>query len=85
MVHGWNNMRILDRILSVFGKQRTGMLGALSEQNDLKSYIYAIRARTYLKLTGKTLPVPSVPIHDTNPEDTLRKLSPSRKLARKGL
>ncbi|TFG34125.1 hypothetical protein EU527_04985 [Candidatus Thorarchaeota archaeon] len=78
-------MKILDRFLGVFGKRHTGMLGALYEQNDLKGYIYAIRARTYLKLTGKAFPVPSLPTQNTSPDDTMRNLSPSRRLARKGL
>ncbi len=78
-------MKIADKFLSLFVRHRPSMLGAISEQNELKDYIYAIRARTYLKLTGKTLPVASLPERNTDPEDTLRKLSPSRKLARKGL
>ena len=61
------------------------MLGAISEQNDLKGYIYAIRARTYLRLTGKTFPAPTLPTQDTSLEETMRRLSPSRRLARKGL
>ena len=78
-------MNILDKFLTLFGRHRSSMLGALSEQNDLKGYIYEIRARTYLRLTGKVLTVPRLPDQDIDPEETLRNLSPARKLARKGL
>jgi len=78
-------MKIVDRLLSMFGRNHTGMVGALSEQNDLKSCIYAIRAQTYLRLTGKSFPAPVVLKENSNPEDTLKKLSPSRRLARKSL
>ena len=78
-------MNIVDKFLGLFERHRSHMLGAISEQNDLKGYIYAIRARTYLKLTGKALPVPSLPVQNTDPEETLRDLSPARRLARKGL
>ena len=77
-------MKIFDRLLGIFGRTRTGMVSALTEQNDLKDVIYAIRAQTYLRLTGKAYPSPLLPKQNTDPEDTIRSLSPARRLARKG-
>lgn len=78
-------MKIFDRLLGIFGRNRAGMVGALSEQNDLKSCIYAIRAQTYLRLTGKVFPAPPLLKQGTDFESSMRDLSPSRRLARKGL
>ena len=77
-------MNVLDRLLDVFGRRRALRLGAVSPPNDLIAYIYKARAATYLKITGKSLPVHGLPPNN-GVEDMTRDLSPSRRLARKGL
>ena len=74
-------MRILDRLFDVFGRRRAQMIGATTQSNDLKAALYAIRAQTYLKLTGKALPTISLPKSDA--EDLTDSISPSRRLLRK--
>jgi hypothetical protein len=74
-------MKILDRLLDVFGRRRAQMIGATTQSNDLKAVLYAIRAQTFLKLTGKTLPTLTLP--KTDAEDLTDSLSPSRRLLRK--
>ena len=76
-------MKIVDRLFDIFGKRRSLLLGAATQPNDLMAHLYAIRARTYLKLTGKALPTTSLPKSDA--EDLTDSLSPSRRLLRKGL
>ncbi|MGQ4912447.1 MAG: hypothetical protein ACP6KW_09785 [Candidatus Thorarchaeota archaeon] len=78
-------MKILDKLLSVFGRQRHTMLGAMAQPYDLMSQINAVRARAFLKITGKTLPLTQPTLGNSQPEESLKKLSPSRRLARKGL
>jgi len=77
-------MNILDRFFDMFGRRRALRTGAISPPNDLIAYLYKVRAATYLKITGKTLPSHSIP-GDSGVEDITRNLSPSRRLARKGL
>jgi hypothetical protein len=74
-------MKVLDRLFDIFGKRRALLLGATAQPNDLMAQLYAVRARTYLKLTGKTLPMTSLP--KTGSEDLTDSLSPSRRLLRK--
>ena len=75
-------MKIVDRLFDLFGKRRALILGAASQPNDLMAHLYAVRARAYLKITGKALPTTSLP--KTGAEDLTDSLSPSRRLARKG-
>jgi len=77
-------MKVLDRIFDIFGKRRSLLLGASTQPNDLMAQLYAVRARTYLKITGKALPDTSLPTKNTVAEDVTDSLSPSRRLARKG-
>ena len=77
-------MKVLDRLFDIFGKIRAMLFGASTQPNDLMDHLYAIRARTYLKITGKTLPDTSLPTKNTGAEDVTDSLSPSRRLARKG-
>ena len=77
-------MNILDRLLDVFGKRRQLRLGATSQPNDLMELIRAVRANAYFKITGKKLPVQEVPNGSTI-DDMTKDLSPSRRLARRGL
>ena len=54
-------MKIIDRLFDVFGKRRALLIGSTAQPNDLMAQLYAVRAQTYLKLTGKTLPMTSLP------------------------
>lgn len=76
-------MKLIDRLFDVFGKRRALLIGATTQPNDLMATLYAVRAATYLKLTGKTLPTTSLP--KSGAEDLTDSLSPSRRLLRKGL
>ncbi|MHA2139879.1 MAG: hypothetical protein ACXADC_02455 [Candidatus Thorarchaeota archaeon] len=48
-------MKLLDRLLGVFNRQRNLFLGAVGHPDTLAAYIHQVRAQTYLKLTGKKL------------------------------
>ena len=80
---GLNTMKVLDRMLDIFGRRRALLLGATTQPNNLKAQIYAIRASTYMRITGKALPAISLPTKNTDAEDVTSSLSPSRRLARK--
>ncbi|MFW9835803.1 MAG: hypothetical protein ACFFEK_17505 [Candidatus Thorarchaeota archaeon] len=77
-------MKILDKLLEVFGKRRSLLLGAATQPNDLKAYIYAVRASAYYRITGKKLPIRSLPSGE-DVGDMTKNLSPSRRLARRDL
>jgi hypothetical protein len=77
-------MKILDRLLDVFGKRRSLLLGAATQPNDLMAYIQAVRAHAFYRITGKILPVQKLPSGESV-EDMTRSLSPSRRLARRDL
>jgi hypothetical protein len=74
-------MKILDRLFDVFGKRRALLIGATTQPNDILAQLYAVRAATYLKITGNTLP--TVSLSKTGAEDLTGSLSPSRRLLRK--
>ncbi|MFW9888105.1 MAG: hypothetical protein ACFFER_07985 [Candidatus Thorarchaeota archaeon] len=48
-------MKLLERILGVFNRQRNLFLGAVGHPDTLAEYIRQVRAQTYLRLTGKKL------------------------------
>ena len=75
-------MKILERFFDIFGKRRALLIGATTQPIDLMAQLYAVRAQTYLKLTGKALPTTSLP-KNTGAEDLTDSLSPSRRLLRK--
>lgn len=77
-------MKILDRLLDVFGRRRALLLGATTQPNDLMAYIYAVRANAYYRITGKKLTLQNLP-EGTDVEDMTKNLSPSRRLARRNL
>ncbi len=77
-------MKLLDKLLDVFGKRRALLLGAATQPNDLLAYIYSVRANAYYRITGKKLPVQQLPTGESA-EDITKRLSPSRRLARKDL
>lgn len=75
-------MKILDRLLDLFGRRRHLLLGAEPQPNDLMTIVRAVRANAYFKITGKRLPVQELPSSSTV-DDTSKDLSPSRRLARR--
>ncbi|MFW9974415.1 MAG: hypothetical protein ACFFDQ_03980 [Candidatus Thorarchaeota archaeon] len=77
-------MKIIEKLLDVFGKRRALLLGATSQPNDLMAYIHAVRANAYFKITGKRLPLLNLPSGE-NVEDLTKNLSPSRRLVRRDL
>jgi hypothetical protein len=77
-------MKILDKLLDVFGKRRALLLGATTQPNDLMAYIHAVRASAYYRITGKRLQLHNLPTEDSV-EDMTKNLSPSRRLARRNL
>lgn len=77
-------MKIMDRLLEVFGRRRSALLGAATQPNDLMAYIHLVRANAYYRITGKKLPIQNLPT-DESAEDITKKLSPSRRLARRDL
>lgn len=77
-------MKVMERLLDVFGKRRALLLGATAQPNDLMAYIHAVRAQAYYRITGKRLPLLNLPAGD-GVEDMTNNLSPSRRLARRGL
>ncbi|MFW9804773.1 MAG: hypothetical protein ACFFFC_19110 [Candidatus Thorarchaeota archaeon] len=48
-------MKLLERILGIFARQRNLFLGAVGHPDTLAEYILQVRAQTYLRLTGKRL------------------------------
>lgn len=77
-------MNILNKLFDVFGKRRALLLGATTQPNDLIAHIHAVRAHAYFRITGKRFPILNMPSSDTI-EDMTNNLSPSRRLARRGL
>ncbi|MFW9816792.1 MAG: hypothetical protein ACFFEW_12750 [Candidatus Thorarchaeota archaeon] len=77
-------MKILERLLDVFGRRRQLLLGAKSQPNDLMALVRAVRANAYFKITGKRLPVQELPT-GSSIDDMTRDLSPSRRFARRDL
>ncbi|MHA2187976.1 MAG: hypothetical protein ACW99V_07025 [Candidatus Thorarchaeota archaeon] len=81
-------MKIVDRLIDIFGRRRRVLLGATVQPIDLNAQIYAVRAQAYQKITGKRLQVPvslSQLNKKTGAEDISSSLSPSRRLLRRGL
>ena len=77
-------MKIVEKLLDVFGRRRRMLLGAISQPNDLMALVHAVRANAYFKITGKKLPVQELPT-GSNIDDMTSDLSPSRRLARRNL
>jgi hypothetical protein len=77
-------MKIMDKLLDVFGRRRALLLGATTQPNDLIAYIHAIRASAYYRITGKRLPLLNLPSGEVV-NDMTKNLSPSRRLARRNL
>jgi hypothetical protein len=73
-------MKILDRLLSLFGRRHRVTVDAASADDDMGSQIRAIRARLFLKLTGKKLvePRPEDLTKKTDLSDMTDNMSPSR-------
>jgi len=77
-------MKILDRLLDVFGRRRQLLIGAQSQPTDLMALVRAVRAQAFYKITGKRLPVQELP-SGSSIDDMTKDLSPSRRLARRDL
>jgi hypothetical protein len=77
-------MKILDKLFDVFSRRRAVLLGAATQPNDLMAYIHAVRANAYFRITGKRLTLQNLPAGE-NAEDLTKNLSPSRRLARRGI
>ena len=77
-------MRIIDRLLSLFSRRHRIAVEAANAEDDLGSQIRSIRARLYLKITGKRLvePRPEDLTKKTDLSEMTDNLSPSR-IARK--
>ena len=84
---GYKEMKILDRLIGFFNRQRNLLLGSVNQPDDLIAFIHAVHARAYLKITGKSLPRRSMLKMDTtnDMDDITSGLSPSRRLARRRL
>jgi hypothetical protein len=80
-------MNLLERLLNLFSGRRNTLLGAISQPNPME-YLYAVRARTFLKLTGRPLTTVdsfTKSKSETSTSDITKNLSPSRRLLRKGV
>ncbi|MFX1367350.1 MAG: hypothetical protein ACFFAY_01955 [Promethearchaeota archaeon] len=73
-------MRIIDRLLGLFGRRHRITVDAANAEDDLGSQIRSIRARLFLKITGKRLvePRPEDLTKKTDLSDITDNLSPSR-------
>ena len=80
-------MNLLDRLLNLIGGRRRALLGAMSQPNPM-DYLYEVRARAFLKITGRPLRTAdslSIGKSKTSVSDVSKDLSPSRRLLRKGV
>ena len=77
-------MNLLDRLLELFGWRRRTLLGAIGHPNDFMAFIRAVRASAYLKITGKYLVSPSMPLKNKS-ESIADGFSPLRRLSRKNI
>lgn len=77
-------MKLLDRLLEMFGWRRKAFLGAMEYPNDFMKYIQAVRAAAFLKITGKSLVTPDLTGKNKSEISTDR-ISPLRRLSRKQL
>ncbi|MFW9911017.1 MAG: hypothetical protein ACFFEU_01000 [Candidatus Thorarchaeota archaeon] len=63
-------MKLLERILGMFARQRNLFLGAVGHPDTLAEYIRQVRAQTYLRLTGKKLTQVSMKDAATSPNSS---------------
>ena len=75
-------MKILDRLLEMFGWRRRVLSGAVGHPNDFMAYIHAVRASAYFKITGKYLTTPKL-TRSADSEDIADQFSPLRRLFRR--
>ncbi|MFX1260498.1 MAG: hypothetical protein ACFFAZ_00290 [Promethearchaeota archaeon] len=78
-------MKLLERILGIFARQRNLFLGAVGHPDTLAEYIYQVRAQTYLRLTGKKLTQVSMKdaANSPNPSDLSDSISRVRRVTRR--
>ena len=80
-------MNLLDRLLNLIGGRRKTLLGAVGQPNPM-NYLYAVRARAFLKITGRPLTAfdgLSINRSQSSASNISKDLSPSRRLLRKGV
>ncbi len=80
-------MNLLERLLNLMGGRRRTLLGAMSQPSPI-DYLYAVRARAFLKITGRPLTTAdslSVGKSRTDVSNISKDLSPARRLLRKGV
>jgi hypothetical protein len=80
-------MKALEHLMAFFTR-RGFLLGAINQPSDLKTQINRIHAAAYLRITGKRLRTVNIIASDKTAEtlDNLSEsLSPSRRLARRGI
>ena len=80
-------MKALEHLMAFFTR-RGLLLGAISRPSDLKTQIDMVHAAAYLRITGKHLRTVKITASDKTAEtlDNLSEgLSPSRRLARRGI
>ncbi|MCK4279820.1 MAG: hypothetical protein KAW94_04530 [Candidatus Thorarchaeota archaeon] len=81
------DMKALEHLMAFFTR-RGFLLGAINQPSDLKTQINRIHAAAYLRITGKRLRTVNIIASDKTAEtlDNLSEsLSPSRRLARRGI
>ncbi|MFW9799240.1 MAG: hypothetical protein ACFFD9_02300 [Candidatus Thorarchaeota archaeon] len=78
-------MKLLDRLLSVFSRQRRLALGAIGQPDDLASAVRRIRAHMYLRITGKSYYEPSVEAtkSKSSPRDMSERVSRESRITRR--
>ena len=76
-------MKLLDRLLSLIGLNRSHITGAIGQPSDLRNAILAIRSSTYYRITGKKLVEPGHEFSESG--DIKDRLAPSRRLARRSI
>jgi hypothetical protein len=75
---------LAQRFIGVFSKRRQILTEASMQPNEMMTYVNVIRARAFLKITGKSLSLPAIKVEgQTNRLSD--ELSPLRRIARRGL
>jgi hypothetical protein len=78
-------MRFFDKFLQIFDRRQRITLGAIDQPSDLMAHLYAVRARTFERITGKSLQqFGTLQTVTRDPDVSLSKdLSPARRLLRR--
>ncbi|MFQ5832141.1 MAG: hypothetical protein ACE5H4_05545 [Candidatus Thorarchaeota archaeon] len=78
-------MKLLDRLLGIFSRQRRTILGAVEQPDDLANAVRRIRAQVYLRITGKSYYEPSAQASKSksSPSDMSERVSRVRRITRR--